>query len=159
MKKHSFAHIFPLIVSFLFVSPLALAEQTIDLKDLTQGDPFFYTSDQNIKENDGQKVLTGVGRPNRTHSQIPHLPVYFGYMHSNYTYRFVNVAEQVFTMIGEGKHGLWRVQESGTIREYLKKGARGLPENADLTDQGNLEAISKDYAAYLPGEDWAYQPP
>jgi hypothetical protein len=61
----------------------------------------------------------------------------------------------VFTMIGEGKHGLWRVQESGTIREYLKKGARGLPENADLTDQGNLEAISKDYAAYLPGEDWA----
>ena len=156
MDKYSFARTFPLLASIAFLSPMAQAAQTtIDLTDLTQGDPFFYTSDQNIKEDDGQKVLTGVGRPNRTHSQIPHLPVYFGYMQTNYTYRFVTIAEQVFTMIGEGKHGLWRVQENGTIREYLKKGAQGLSENANLMDKSNLQRVTEDYASYLPDESWS----
>jgi hypothetical protein len=65
----------------------------LDLTDLTQGDPFYYTSDLEP-------------RPTTTHSDIPHFPVYSGYMSTSNTYRFVNVVEQVFTLIGEGKHGL-----------------------------------------------------
>lgn len=144
-----------LFVSLYLASLGAQGETSIDLTDLTQGDPFFYTSDQDIKENDAQKLLLGTGRPNKTHSQIPHLPFYAGYMSTNYTYRFVTVAEQVLTMIGEGKHGLWRVQENGTVREYLRKGAHGLPANADLNAKENLGKIEADYSSYLADESWA----
>jgi hypothetical protein len=109
------------------------------LTDLTRGDPFYYTSDRKP-------------RPTTTHSQIPHLPVYSGYMQTNDTYRFVNVLEQVFTMVGEGKHGLWRLQENGMIREYRRRGAVGLPAGADVLDPGNFAAIEEDYSHFLPGE-------
>jgi hypothetical protein len=154
MNKFS-TYVLPLLISLSATALVASAEETIDLTDLTKGDPFFYTSDQNIKEDDGQKELLGTGRPNRTHSQIPHLPFYTGYMNTNYTYRFVTIAEQVFTMIGEGKHGLWRIQENGTVREYLKKDAKGLAPNTDLTAKENLATIENNYAAYLPNESWA----
>ena len=154
MKQFS-TYVLPLLMSMCAASLAASAEEAIDLSDLTKGDPFFYTSDQNIKEDDGQKVLLGSGRPNKTHSQIPHLPFYTGYMNTNYTYRFVTVAEQVFTMIGEGKHGLWRIQENGTVREYLKKDAEGLAPNADLNSKENLATIENSYGAYLPGESWS----
>lgn len=154
MKKLSLIHLFPLCIS-MALPGVGHAERNIDLTDLTQGDPFFYTSDQDVKETDGQKALVGTGRPNRTHSQIPHLPFYFGYMNTNYTYRFVTVAEQVLTMIGEGKHGLWRVQENGTVREYLRQGAKGLSPGADLEDPANLEIIRQSYSSYIPEAGWA----
>lgn len=132
----------------------AIADEQTNLGDLTLGDPFFYTSDQAIKGDDGQAVLLGVGRPDRTHSGIPHLPAYIGYMSTNYTYRFVTIAEQVFTMIGEGKHGLWRVHESGTIREYLRPGATGLPEGADVMAPKNLELLTESYASFIPEAGW-----
>ncbi len=75
-------------------------------------------------------------------------------MNTNYTYRFVNVVEQTMTMIGEGKHGLWQVQDNGTIREYRKKDAQGLPDGADLFDEVNLATIENDYASYIPEESW-----
>ncbi len=128
----------------------AFADEMPHLGDLTLGDPFFYTADQDIAESDGQSQLVGTGRPDTTHAGIPHLPVYFGYMNTNYTYRFITVAEQVFTMLGEGKHGLWRVQENGTIREYLRPGAEGLPEGADPLAAENLETVREDYASFLP---------
>ena len=109
--------------------------ETSHIKDLTKGDPYYYTSDQAVADDDGQKHLVGQGRPKTTHSSIPHLPVFSGYMNTNYTYRFVNVVEQTMTMIGEGKHGLWRVQDNGTIREYRKKDAQGLKSGADLFDE------------------------
>ena len=127
----------------------------VNLGDITGGDPYFYTSNQSIADTDGQKVLLGTGRPNRTHSQVPHLPVYMGYMNTNATYRFVSVAEQVFTMIGEGKHGLWRVAENGMIREYRRKGASGLPLGADLAAPANLRALRNDYEAWLPEDRFA----
>jgi len=154
MKKLS-TYAMPLFASLYIASFGTQADESINLTDLTQGDPFFYTSDQNIKDDDAQKALLGTGRPNKTHSQIPHLPFYTGYMSTNYTYRFVTVAEQVLTMIGEGKHGLWRVQENGTVREYLKKGASGLPATADLAAKENLAKIESDYSAYLPEESWS----
>lgn len=114
----------------------------IDLKDLTKGDPFYYTSDLSP-------------RPTTTHSKVPHLPVYSGYMSTNDTYRFVNIVEQVFTMIGEGKHGVWRVQDNGMVREYRKAGAQGLPENANIFDKKYLTAIEENYSHYLPSESWS----
>lgn len=130
------------------------ADETGHIKDLTMGDPYYYTSDQAIGEDDGQKLLVGEGRPKTTHSSIPHLPVFSGHMNTNYTYRFVNVVEQTMTMIGEGKHGLWRVQDNGTIREYRKKDAQGLPDGANLFDEANLATIENDYASYIPEESW-----
>ncbi|MCX4028641.1 hypothetical protein H0A36_13815 [Endozoicomonas sp. SM1973] len=114
----------------------------VDLTDLTGGDPFYYTSNQ-------------TPRPSTTHSKIPHLPVYFGYMSTNNTYRFVNIVEQVFTMIGEGKHGLWRVQDNGMIREYRKAGAKGIPQNADIFDKKYLTTLTESYSHYLPDESWS----
>lgn len=145
----------PLAMAVLTGAFEARAAADPSLTDLTQGDPFFYTRDQSVGNDDGQKALVGVGRPRQTHSAVPHLPAYIGFMQTNYTYRFVNVAEQVLTMIGEGKHGLWRVQEAGTVRLYLRKGAAGLPERADLLAAENLATIVGDYDAYLPDEGWS----
>ena len=130
------------------------ADDADHIKDLTKGDPYYYTSDQAITDHDGQKLLVGQGRPKTTHSKIPHLPVYSGYMNTNYTYRFVNVTEQTMTMIGEGKHGLWRVQDNGTIREYRKNGTKGLKDGDDIFNAQNLAIIENDYASYLPEESW-----
>lgn len=152
MKKSSLAQLIPL---FIAASGAGALHADTNLTDLTAGDPFFYTSDQFISKDNKQKALLGIGRPDKTHSQIPHLPVYYGYMNTNSTYRFVNVVEQVFTMVGEGKHGLWRVQEKGTVREYLKKGAQGLPKGADLMAPENRSIIEKSYSAYLPDESWS----
>lgn len=114
----------------------------LDLADLTQGDPFYYTSDLEP-------------RPAATHSDIPHLPVYSGYMSTNNTYRFINIVEQVFTLIGEGKHGLWRIQENGMVREYRRAGQQGLPVNADVFDKALQQQILQNYSHYLPEESWA----
>ncbi len=110
-----------------------------NLADLTGGDPFYYSRGLDP-------------RPTTTHSKIPHLPVYQGHMQTNNTFRFLNVAEQVFTMMGEGKHGLWRLQENGMIREYLRKGAPGLPAGADVFDPANRAVIERDYSHFLPEE-------
>ena len=152
MKIKSLAHLITLSIPLAFSASIQ-ADQ--NLTDLTQGDPFFYTSDQYIKADSPQRELLGIGRPNKTHSQIPHLPVYFGYMNTNSTYRFVNIVEQVFTMIGEGKHGLWRVQENGTVREYLKAGAKGLAPGADLTAKASQNIIAENYSSFLPNESWS----
>ncbi len=151
MKIKSLAHT---ILSIPIVFS-ACIQADANLTDLTKGDPFFYTSDQYIKADSTQSELLGVGRPNTTHSHIPHLPVYYGYMNTNSTYRFVNIVEQVFTMIGEGKHGLWRVQESGTVREYLKTGAKGLVPGANLTAKETQAIIAENYSSFLPGESWS----
>lgn len=142
------------VFAIIAAASMAAADEQPNLGDLTLGDPFFYTSDQDIKSDDGQKEMLGVGRPDRTHSGIPHLPAFIGYMNTNYTYRFVMVAEQVLTMIGEGKHGLWRVQESGMIREYLLPGAEGLAEGADPLAPENAEIVRRDYASFIPEAGW-----
>lgn len=150
VRKVATASAFAIIAA----TQVATAEDKPNLGDLTLGDPFFYTSDQDITADDGQAAMLGTGRPGRTHSGIPHLPAYIGYMNTNYTYRFVTIAEQVLTMIGEGKHGLWRVHESGTIREYLRPGATGLPEGADVMAPENQDVLAQSYAAFIPEAGW-----
>lgn len=124
----------------------------IDPRDLTGGDPFYYTADQQVGHGDGQKELVGTGRPNRTHSQVPHLPSLSGYMNTNYTYRFISVTEQVLTMIGEGKHGVWRVGENGHVRMYRRKGAPGLAQGADPLNPANQLVVQSDYGSFLAEE-------
>ncbi len=141
-------------ISVLFADDKTVLPIEGDLTDLTGEDPYYYTRDQIIDEDNAQKEVVGTGRVKTTHSKIPHLPVYSGYMNTNYTYRFVNVVEQTFTMIGEGKHGLWRVQDNGTVREYRRTGAKGLPEGADLFAKENLTTIVNQYSSYMPEESW-----
>ncbi|MFT5722828.1 MAG: hypothetical protein ACI9W6_003164 [Motiliproteus sp.] len=89
-----------------------------------------------------------------TDSGIPHLPAYYGHMQTNNTYRFFNVNEMVATMIGEGKHGMWRYQDNGTVREYLKNGGLGLPASAADSlqdpDAATLAALDTNYTSYDP---------
>ena len=143
------------LITCLFLAPSIQADNKTNIHDLTNDDPFYYTQDQFIKDDDGQKEILGVGRPNTTHSHIPHLPVYSGYMSTNYTYRFVNIVEQVLTMIGEGKHGLWRAQENGMIREYLAEGKRGLKPSSNIFAANNQRIINNNYSHYLPTESWS----
>ena len=51
-----------------------------------------------------------------TNSGIPHLPTLSGFMGTHGTYRFLTIHEQTAVLIGEGKHGVWRIQENGFIR-------------------------------------------
>ncbi|MDH3609819.1 MAG: hypothetical protein OEQ24_11340, partial [Gammaproteobacteria bacterium] len=138
----------------LFADDKSLLPIDGSLTDLTGDDPLYYTTDQIIDDENAQKNVVGTGRVKTTHSKIPHLPVYSGYMNTNYTYRFVNINEQTMTFIGEGKHGLWRVQDNGTIREYRKKGAKGLPKGADLFHKKHASVIANQYSSYIPEESW-----
>ena len=104
-----------------------------------KADPFYYTKGLNP-------------RPKTTTSKVPHLPVYSGHVSTNNTYRFINVVEQVLTMIGEGKHGLWRIQDNGMVREYRKKKSKGIRKDTDIFDKKNLKNISEDYGHYLKKE-------
>jgi len=62
------------------------------------------------------------------------------------------VREQVLTVIGEAKHGLWRAQDNGMVRLYRKKGAKGVPVGANVYDPSHQESIKNDYKAVLiPG--------
>ncbi|XP_066912681.1 uncharacterized protein [Clytia hemisphaerica] len=96
-----------------------------------------------------------------TNSDIPHLPFVTGFLGTHGTYRFLNIAEQVATMIGDGKHGLWRVQHNGFIREYRKKGATGLPPGIEansqttLQDNGYQQAVLHSYSHHLPDEGFS----
>ena len=149
------------LTALLLLTPALFAdERTLlpiegDLTDLTGDDPYYYTSDQVLDKDSPYVPNVGEGRVDETHSHIPHLPAYSGYMNTNYTYRFVNVTEDVFTFIGEGKHGLWRLQDNGTIREYRRDGAKGLPKGADIFHKKNLTVIANQYSSYIPGESWS----
>jgi len=94
-----------------------------------------------------------------TNSDIPLLPFLTGFFGTHGTYRFLTVTEQTLVLIGEGKHGLWRIQENGLIREYRKKEKVGLPigsdANADFLSQNQLDIIKHNYAHYIPEESWS----
>lgn len=120
-----------------------------DVHTLTQNlnsvHPFYY--------NGGDETKT-------TDSGIPHLPAYHGQMQTNNTYRFFNVNEMVATMIGEGKHGMWRYQDNGTVREYLKQGGTGLPASTSMEDildpdALTLAALQDNYTHHDPAGSWS----
>ena len=55
----------------------------------------------------------------------------------------MSVAEQTAWMIGQPKHGLWRGQESGFIREYRKAGMTGLADAVDANDWDALTQVRR----------------
>ena len=97
----------------------------IEGDNLSNVDPYFYN---------------GADASATTDSGIPHLPTYYGHMSTNNTYRFFNIGENIATMIGDGKHGLWRTQDNGTVREYLntEKNADGSLLKKYYNKKGNL---------------------
>ena len=96
-----------------------------------------------------------------TASGIPHLPAYYGHMKTNGTNRFFNVNEMVATMIGEGKHGLWRTQDNGTVREYLTAAAKaanvGLAAGEDPNTSASFDEPSEwaNYSHSDAADSWA----
>ena len=54
-------------------------------------------------------------------------------------------------MIGEGKHGLWRVQETARIREYLwRRRDRACPRAPIRSTRRARDRSQRDYASFLP---------
>jgi hypothetical protein len=98
----------------------------------------------------------------KTQSYMPYMPSLDGHMKTHDTYRFITIREQVMTVIGEAKHGLWRVQDTGIVRLYRKHEATGVPVGADVYQEDLQDSIKNDYKANLiPGvetsdeEGWA----
>ncbi|MCX6412715.1 MAG: hypothetical protein NTZ81_10275 [Actinobacteria bacterium] len=116
----------------------AAQAKALNLDNNTGTDPFYYL---------------GGKAPGTTNTGDPQLPGYAGFMNTDInTFRFVNVNEQVFTMIGEGKHGLWRIQDNGTIREYLIEGKTGLAKGSDVNAAKNQAKVVSDYSSYIEGD-------
>ena len=83
---------------------------------------------------------------------MPFMPALDGHFQTHNTYRFVTVREQVLTVIGEAKHGMWRIQDNGLVRLYRKFGTTGVPIGADVYDPSLQAAITSDYKPVLiPG--------
>ena len=92
-----------------------------------------------------------------SNSNIPHLPSLSGFMGTHGTYRFLDVHEQIATLVGEGKHGMWRLQSAGYVRVYRTKGAAGVTEKdkkeaLDGTDD-SLNKIISEYYFPIDGND------
>ena len=155
MKFCRFALVLVILTSFVGASGGDEEEETTVKRKLqAAGDPFFYTAGEVVSG--GLAAALGYeGKPYTTQSFLRYLPAFDGHMQTTNTYRFISVREQIFTMIGEHKHGLWQVQESGFIREYLKANAIGLPNTA-TQENADLVVVMEGYAAYLPDQDEPY---
>jgi hypothetical protein len=104
------------VTTAIFASSLLsfdLYAATVD--DITDGSPYYYQAPSGTPIGPATQMET----QGDTDSGINHLPVYHGHISTNDTFRFINIAEQVFTMVGDGKHGLWRYQDNGTVRVYI----------------------------------------
>ena len=133
------------IAAFALGASLTYAAGPAATNDVTHASPYYW---QDNIFGSGSGVLLdsdNVGGPqNVTESGINHLPVFHGHIETNRTYRFANVAEQVLTIIGDGKHGLWRTQDDGRIRLYITKDADsanmdlGIPAPANFVADQNL---------------------
>lgn len=109
-------------------------------------DPYYYSGASGTQSGDYVR---------ETNSFIPHLPVYYGYVATHGTFRFFSVIEQVLTVIGEGKHGLWRIHDNGHVREYLASGEVGLEAGSDVMDEALFDTINASYSHFLEDESWS----
>jgi len=120
----------------------------------------FNSGDQNLNELHPY-YYNGEDSAGTTASGIPHLPAYHGQMQTNSTYRFFNVNEMIATMTGEGKHGLWRTQDNGTVREYLTAAAKaanvGLAAGEDANTSASFDEASEwaNYSHMDAADSWA----
>ena len=74
-----------------------------------------------------------------------------------------SIFEQTAVLLGEAKHGVWRIQDNGHIREYRKHSRVGLSDSIDPNDpslsQQNLDVIQYDYTHYMPEDKSLYRLP
>jgi len=105
----------------------------------------------------GSKGAQDGGYYDIANNEVPLLPNQHGYMLTSGTPRFLSVVEQTLTVIGESKHGMWRIQESGFIREYRVKDKRGLVAAAE-TQARDPQTVSTAQLATLQTEYAAWQP-
>ena len=87
-----------------------------------------------------------------SNSEVPTMPKVNGFMGSHGVYRHFTVMEQTAVMIGEPKHGVWRMQDDGTIREYLSAEAEDCWKESDgdvelVSGGSDLEKLRKNYSA------------
>jgi len=83
---------------------------------------------------------------------MPFMPTLDGYFQTHNTYRFLTVREQVLTVTGEAKHGMWRVQDNGLVRLYRIFNAAGVPVGSDVYNPSVQDDILSDYKPVLkPG--------
>ena len=80
-----------------------------------------------------------------TNANLPQFPFLSGHVGTAGTYRHLSVQEQTFFMIGEPKHGLWRVQDNGHVRMYRREGRLGLNQNTNLRGFTDVDRIRADY--------------
>merc|ERR1712200_340612 len=96
-------------------------------------------------------------------ADIPSLPVLTGYMGTHGVYRHFMVMEQTAVMIGEAKHGLWRIHEAGFIREYLRTDAgtncwlENMTNPNEWSTDAEYDILMNQYSHYSP--DVAYHYP
>jgi hypothetical protein len=104
-------------------------------------DPLFYYYDPSTAAHE-----------RKTNSYMPLMPALNGHLQTHNTFRFLTVREQVLTVIGEAKHGMWRVHDNGMVRLYRKLGAAGVPVGADVNNASHQDVIMSDYKPVLtPG--------
>ena len=65
------------------------------------------------------------------------------------TYRFLSVARQTATLIGEPKHGLWRIQDNGHVRCYRRNGKIGLDKDVDPNGELTKEQLQVQSFFYI----------
>ena len=75
----------------------------------------------------------------------------------------MSAIRQTATVIGEPKHGVWRVQDNGMVRCWRRYGMVGLDMNVDPNgnlDQHQMDIVMNNYDAYIPEEGFqAYKYP
>ena len=139
-----------IILAFLFFLPRANTPSTTTpstTTTTTTDDPFRYDT-------------KGRGHTRKTNSYMDYMPIKDGFMQTHETYRFMSVREQVMTVIGEAKHGLWRIHDNGLVRLFrqAKNGSleqTGLP--LGIATDGSLLTPTQlqqgGYAAFLPKKE------
>ena len=91
---------------------------------------------------------------NKTDSYMPYMPRFQGVVESGNIHRFITIHEQVLTLIGEAKHGLWRTQNNGMVRVHKVKGVKGVKVGVDLNDPILLSVIQDDYKPFHSDLKW-----
>ena len=110
---------------------------------------------QHGREDDDALYWTG-------NADIPTLPSLTGFMGTHGVYRQFTVLEQTAVMIGEAKHGLWRIHESGFIREYLRSDhqscwhATSTTNPNDNLTSSELDILKESYSHYHPEDSWSF---
>ena len=145
------------ILTCLLAIPVVFSTGEQIVHDKVAEELFYHTGTCNTEHNRDIKKDKNYYTSN---SDVPHDPSSSGFMATHGTYRFLAVHQQVGLMLGEGKHGMWRVHENGFVRVYRRKGKEGIPgtEKEVVQEDGKtnltlFNILGKDYQSLGYHED------